>query len=436
MNARVVTLCCVALVGWSCKTPAPPPSGELVDSTHASPRTPASLAAADAALREQLRLSQLGMIPEDAQRSEDVLAGMIRWKSRSVMTATTPFEAALTRNADPDVAEFALLRLAVAYLNLGCETAALQPPRQLSDSQQGIINDVLDRSAFASIERTREFLELAAGYEGRRQPLIERLRDALPQDEGRVDEACAQSSTAWAAPDPATLTEVTQRGCDEGEGVLCWVWAKWGGGPPDALSRACDLEVPAACLDAADRSIVALGPSVGPDHASAAERLYARACALGSSEGCRKEVAVFVPSSVETYRDACVTRGDAVACLKLARTLTLDEANKPLWWACTSAQARPTALEAATQCAANDAFGCAVRAGGLQVDPRYIVRVEEPAAADLSRATLACSEGRSTECAAGARAFARAGDWGCATALMTEACARGDTALCGFAEVD
>ena len=433
MKRRLAICCTLAVMAWSCQTPRPA-TPALIPATDA-PDVPTPLVAADAELREYLRVTQLGAVPADAQRREDVAAALIRWKTNRMVAATAPFDAALTRNATAEMEEFALLRLAVASLNMGCEVAGLEPGGA-TDAQRGILEDVLTRAAFKSIEHARELLDAAAALSGRRKALVDRLRDELPRDEGAVASACAATRAAWAAPDAATIDVVGRAGCDDEEGALCFVWATWGNGGADALTRACDADLGEACVRLADERVMLVAPQSDAATATTAEALYARACGLNHIEGCRKEVAVFVPARAEEYRAGCLERDDAVSCLKLARTLALRDHDRHLWWSCTTSEGRPAAAEAVTRCSEGDAFACVTRAGSLKVDPNYVIRVQLDAATDHAKATVNCSEGDLEACASGARAFARAGDWGCAAALMTEACGRGETELCGFAEVD
>lgn len=422
----------LTLLVWACRT-APAPSSEPLVVT-AKPDVPPELSDANAALREYLRVTQLGLIPAEAQENERVLRGLMRWKTNRGRDVAAPFEAALTRGADPDVAEFALLRLAVLQLNLGCEVSGLQPPAHLPADRRQVFDDMLDETGLSLIEESAEFLGSASALHGRRQDVVDRLRAKLPRFASDVRAACRATKEAWSSPDDAGVDDVARAGCEDDEGALCWVWAKWGSGGEDALAAACEDDLAEACVEIADRLVVYRRPQSNPSAAEDAERLYGKACRLGSVSACRKELAVFIPARRDAYQTACLEGDDAAACHKLTRVLTLGESASPLWWSCTSrqgAEAKPESTAPAT-CEMGDAFACAKRAGSLATDPGYLIDIEDPPADDAEKATLQCGEGDNLACLAGAKAFANAGNWGCSATLLIEACGRGVTEVCGF----
>lgn len=411
------------LVG--CHTPSPRPETSLVDSEE--PAVPSELRDADATFREYLRLTRLNMIPAEAQQQGDVLRALMRWKANRGTAAIEGFDTALTRNASPDVEELALLRIAQFHLNLACELDELGTPTDMSPEQQEIFADVLTDAAYKlMVDDVRENLDGAAAVGGRRQALVQRLRSKLPKYEGEVAKTCATLRDAWSAPGSSTLDEVARTACEDGEAPLCWVWATYGGGGDDAMQKACDGDVARACVQIADRLIVFGQTQSSASEAGSAEALYARACALGDTNGCRREFAVFVPARRDDYRRECL--GDsAVACAKLARTLALDQPDRGLWWPCTSQPVPPPT----STCEGEDAFACAARAMSMSFDQRYGVPLPKLAAPDPAKAALECGEGTTQSCLTAAGAFGESSRV-CAGVMLLEACARGETRACGL----
>lgn len=387
---------------------------------------PPELEAADLAFRDYLRRTRLQSVPSDAQRHVDVLRSMIRWKSSEGQRAIAPFEVLLTREADPAIAETALIRLAVFHLNLGCEVAELATPVDFSEPRQAVFADVLDASAFKQLATATELLQEAASLHEVRSEELGRLLALMPGHDGEVDRACRLTRETWAPPSTPSVDELARAACEAGEPALCWVWAAWGNGGAPAWDAACDGDVGRACLAIADRKTVYGRTQSDSTEAAEAERLYARACLLGEVDGCRREYALVVPARGDDYRAACLDNQSALDCVKLYRTLPVH-GGRDLWWACTS---EAIAADAET-CASGDPLGCAARAFAMVPELRHELAASPTAAPDPARAALACGEGDTAACLAGAAAYAPTSRT-CAGLLLTEACARGQTDACGF----
>ena len=388
-----------------------------------SAASPQQLQRADEDARAFVVRSQLGVVPEQTTDDLEVVRALIRWKKNGALAARGPYEAALTRDAKPEVTEHALLRIAVLDLNFACELVGLASPTE-------VLSDALDATAMSVIAEVRDTLAEAAAIKGPRVEQVNAVRESVSGSEVAL-EVCRASADAWRAPESTTFDAVVAAGCDDREGELCRAWGLWGGGGAAALKRGCDLDALHACVAAADRLVMLQGNAADTTDFGSAEAMYQRACKGGVEDGCRRDLALFAPARRPIYERACLTEANASGCIKLARVLALDAPDRPLWWHC-AADERPPAPDPQT-CAAGDALGCIARALALPVPEPHYVWLRGESAQDHAKAALACGEGNDDACTAGHLGFAASGDRLCSEVMLLTACERGRTQMCGIA---
>lgn len=434
----------LAAVALSCGGASMQPTDEqpltdeeaLNDEAPGDPAVPASAAEAEAAFHDFMREAQLELIPDDAILHEDVFRPVMAWKTKRGRALQAKWEEVL-ETGEPAASQLALLRIGQAYLNLGCEIRRSPVPSKLNEASREKYETVLAQSALEVLDQSESALKRALEIptDDYRQT-VDGVLAGWPDQPAEVADACQAKRDYWRPEKLADLSDVAASECEAGSMAFCWLSGAHGDGEEEALRDSCDGGFARACKTLGDRAVLADGGRARP---AQAEAFYTKACRQGMESACRAQLAVVDPDAEDDYGEACLQSDDAVACLKYARLLDAGRQGATMWSRCSGAEL-PEQASVKEACAGGDAPACAILAGYLAEDGPYDIATPPPEkGADADALAIECIEGDDESCRAGANAIGNGPPSirkrACATLLLLQACRRGDTDSCGFADV-